>query len=154
MQLIALARDSLWFPRVARLALFTRGKRKFAGANWCQVSLHCQLRITATITRGIQAVLSMERQYITWNGVIPGPFYRGIPSLTFEYSGKLLSFSTWDCMQVKLLYQMYMKDWCLSRYKPQDTVLHVRRGAPNLQTKINIECKVKAGHTRQYQTIS
>ena len=48
LQLIALARAS-W--RVARLALSTRGERKFAGANWCQVSLHCQLRIT---THGIQ----------------------------------------------------------------------------------------------------
>ena len=48
---------------MARLALSTRGKRKFACANWCQDSLHCQLRITATITRGIQAVLCGEWQY-------------------------------------------------------------------------------------------
>ena len=60
---------------MARLALFTCGERKFAGAKWCQVSLHCQLRITATITCGIQAVLSVERQYTAWNGVIPGTFY-------------------------------------------------------------------------------
>ena len=93
-QLIALARASWRFPRVAWLALFTLGERKFAGANWCQISLHCQFRITATITRGIQAVLSVERQYTAWNGVIPGPFYRGIPSLTIVYHGKPLSFST------------------------------------------------------------
>ena len=79
---------------MAQLALSTHGERKFAGANWCQVSLHCQLRITATITRGIQAVLSVERQYTAWNGVIPGPFYRSIPSLTVVYRGKPLSFST------------------------------------------------------------
>ena len=30
----------------------------------------------------------------TWNGVIPGPFYRGIPLLTAVYRGKPLSFST------------------------------------------------------------
>ena len=70
---------------MARLALSTRGERKFAGASWCQVSLHCQLRITATITRDIQAVLCGERQYAVWNGVISGPFYRGIPSLTVVY---------------------------------------------------------------------
>ena len=35
-QLIALARVSWQFPRVARLALFTCGERKFTGANWCQ----------------------------------------------------------------------------------------------------------------------
>ena len=55
---------------MACLALFTCGERRFAGANWCQVSLHCQHRITATITRGIQAVLSVECQYTAWNGVI------------------------------------------------------------------------------------
>ena len=32
-----------------------------------------QLRITATITCGIQVVLSVERQYTAWDGVIPGP---------------------------------------------------------------------------------
>ena len=79
---------------MARLALFTCGDRKFAGANWCQVSLHCQLRITATITRGIQAVLSIKRQYTAWNGVILGPFYRSTQSLTVVYRGKPLSFST------------------------------------------------------------
>ena len=47
-----------------------------------------------TITRGIQVVLGVERQYTAWNGVIPGPFYCGIPSLTIVYHGKLLSFST------------------------------------------------------------
>ena len=61
------------------------------------VSLHCQLRITATITRGIQAVLSVEWQFTVWNGVIPGPFYHGILSLTVVYCGKPLSFSTREC---------------------------------------------------------
>ena len=96
MQFIALGRASWWFLRVARLALSTRGERKFAGTNWCEVSLHCQLRITATITRGIRAVLSVERQYTAWNGVIPGPIYHGTPSLTVVYHGKPLSFSTRD----------------------------------------------------------
>ena len=91
MQLIVLARASWRYLRAARLALSTR---EFAGANWCQVSLHCQLRITATITRGIQAVLSVEGQYTAWNGVIPGPFYRSIPPLTVVYHGKPFSFST------------------------------------------------------------
>ena len=36
----------------------------------------------------------MERRYTAWNGVIPGPFYRGIPSLTVVYRGKPLCFST------------------------------------------------------------
>ena len=71
---------------MARLALFTRGDLTFTGAKWYQVSLHCQLRITA---RGIQAVLSVERQYTMWNGVISSPFYRGILSLTIVYRGKL-----------------------------------------------------------------
>ena len=95
MQLVALARASWRFPRVAWLALSTRGERKFAGANWCQVTLHCQLRITETITHGIQAVLSEEWQYIyrvEWSDT--GPFYHGILSLTIIYRGKLLSFST------------------------------------------------------------
>ena len=73
---------------------FTCGERKFPCANWCQVSLHCQLRITATIVHGIQGVLSVEQQYTVWNGVIPGPFYRGIPSHTIVYHGKLLNFFT------------------------------------------------------------
>ena len=98
MQLIVLARASWRFRRMAWLALYTRGERKFAGTNWCQVSLHCQLRITTTITRGIQAVLSVERQYTAWNGVILGPFYRSILSLIVVYRGKLLSFSTRACI--------------------------------------------------------
>ena len=36
----------------------------------------------------------MERQYTAWNGVIPGPFYRGILSLIVVYCGISLSFST------------------------------------------------------------
>ena len=37
------------------------------------------------------AVYRVERQYTVWNGVISGPFYRGIPVV---YRGKPLSFST------------------------------------------------------------
>ena len=84
---------------MARLALFMCCERKFPGANWCQVSLYWTLRTTATITRGIQAVLGVERQYTTWNGVILGPFYRGIPSLTVVCRGKPLSFSTRDTVE-------------------------------------------------------
>ena len=58
-QLIALAKASCRFPHVAWLALYKRGERKFTGVNWCQ-SLHCQLRITATITHGFQVVLSVD----------------------------------------------------------------------------------------------
>ena len=46
--------------------------------------------------RGTQVVLSVEGQYTAWNGVILGPFYHGIPSLTVVYHGKPLSFSTGD----------------------------------------------------------
>ena len=56
-QLIVLARASWRFPHMAQL---THGDRKFAGTNRCQVSLHCQVKITATIARGIQVVLSVE----------------------------------------------------------------------------------------------
>ena len=83
---------------MALLAFFMRGEHKFAGTNWCQVSLHCQLRIATTITRGIQAVVSVERQYTVWYGVIPGPFYHSIPSLTVVYRGKPLSFSIWETL--------------------------------------------------------
>ena len=46
--------------RVALLALFTRGDRKIAGAKWCLVSLHCQLRNTATIRHGIQTGIECD----------------------------------------------------------------------------------------------
>ena len=86
---------------MALLTLFRCSDRKIAGANRCQVSLHCQLRIAATITRSIQTVLSVERQYTAWNGVILGPFYHCIPSLTIVYRSKLLSFSTWVLSAVR-----------------------------------------------------
>ena len=59
------------FPHVVQLAFSTRVERKFTSANWCQVSLHCQLRITTTITCGIQVVLSVER-HMEWSDT--GPF--------------------------------------------------------------------------------
>ena len=74
---------------------FSRMVNVSAGENWCQVSLHCQVRITATITRGIQAVLSVTGTavyHVEWSDT--GPFYLGIPSLTVVCCGKLLSFST------------------------------------------------------------
>ena len=46
------------------------------------------------LMHGIQEVLSVERQYTAWNGMILGLIYRGIPSLTVVYRGKPLSFST------------------------------------------------------------
>ena len=69
-QLIALAGASWRFPSVVRLALFSCGEPKCAGANWCQVSLHCQLRITATITPdGIQCRMPVYR--MEWSDTVP-----------------------------------------------------------------------------------
>ena len=62
---------------------------------WSSLKLHDVIK--AGITRhGIHNVSTSWSlsSVCQWNGVIPGPFYSGIPLLTIVYRGKPLSFST------------------------------------------------------------
>ena len=61
MQLIALARTSWRFPRVARLALSTFGEHKFAGA----IGARSLFSTSLELLRQSRAVF---RRYFVWNG--------------------------------------------------------------------------------------
>ena len=82
-----------------------------------QIDARSHFTASLELLRQSHAVLSVERQYTAWSGVIPAPFYHGIPSLTVVYRGKLLSFST----RVSMHYEVGIEVCHLEQYYNQST---------------------------------